>query len=178
MDLSDYNPFDIIDNVRKHEYVYVPDDDSEYGPVWSSYEAVTEFTPAELADAVPATMVANRDGHHGHYLAAEYLDCASGIMTLAASESLSPWECVFLLARAADDVDTSVAYNEHAPEGTCDPDDPDPVPFLCPRCEFIHDQVTEAEDILSELGHVSEWNDGFHIYRVKSTFDPATGWSS
>lgn len=144
------------------EYVYVPDDDSEFGPVWEASEAREYFTPDELADAAPAEPVVSLDGWRGHYLAAAYLSEAADLvetddMPERGVETIAEW-------RKASD-----AYDKHGGYG-CGPTvtlpSGDNVPGLCEYCENIHEIADEAESVLGDLGYITQWNDGVSVWKV------------
>lgn len=63
-------------------YLYIPFDDSEYGPIWEESEARDNFTTEELAneEIEYASLYARRDGHWGHYLSALYLEEVADIL--------------------------------------------------------------------------------------------------
>lgn len=146
-------------------YIYVPDDDSEYGPVWDEAEAVDNFSTEELTYAVPATPVVMRDGARGHYLSATFLDDASDILDATparvARDRISP--DVLTASRTWRRVAQS--YNEHGGYD-CPGADRNDESGLCSDCAFIHDDVQSAESALSGLGYVTLWNDGYSIFRV------------
>ena len=154
-----------------HEYLYVPDDDSEYGPIWEEREARESFTAEQLEDALPADLVVSLDGSRGHYLAAAFL--AEGAILLeeatvgsGTAVDLSLPEHRELRDRIADLIPeamtTSDTYDAHqglfSGVDACEP--------MCERCEFIHDDCDAVEAALSDLGYVTTWNDGVTIHRV------------
>jgi hypothetical protein len=161
----------------RHEYLYVPDDDSEYGPVWSVTEASDVFSAQELADALPAELVINLGGHRGHYLTADWLseaadllescqlDCATYHLDDPGRRGLRD----AVENAKCDANDAWARYHAHndlvgrdasleADYGTeCDDD--------C-ACHYVSDLADDVESLLSELGFVTEWNDGVRTYRL------------
>jgi hypothetical protein len=150
------------------EYLYVPNDDSEYGPIWEASEAREEFTAEELADAQPAELVAMREGARGHYLAATFLDDAADIVDDHAWNDDEVREVRGDMVPMAEGWRrVAAAYNEHG--GSYCPEDAAGYGSdtkLCGDCEYIHDDVDTAEGVLSDLGYITTWNDGYVIHRV------------
>jgi len=158
-------------------YLYIPDNDSEYGPVWPCDDQLDQFTAEQLAEATDAELVVSLDGTRGHYLAASYLAETADLMESATlgigtTVDLSLPENFPLRDRVSevmrDALETSDAYERHQSlftEDTCQDDGAEPG-ALCSRCEYISDDADAAESVLSDLGYVTEWNDGVRIFRV------------
>lgn len=145
-------------------YLYVPDDDSEFGPVWEETEAREVFTAEELSDARSAELIVMREGSRGHYLAACYLDDAADIVETAAGEGTAP-VAPGELAAVPDWRRVAENYNAHG--GTNCPGAEGRDSRACADCEYIHDDVDAAERVLSDLGYVTKVNDGFTIHKVE-----------
>jgi len=171
-------------------YLYVPDDDSEYGPVWEESEAREMFTADELADrgVVPAELVIDLEGWRGHYITADWLseaadllescqlDTATYHLDVVAAEYLPPdrsgetfRDRVERLKHEANEA--WARYHAHNDVVGADPDQVSDYGPECPRgmtcpCEFISEVADDVESLLGDLGFVTEWSDGVRTYRV------------
>lgn len=159
------------------EYLYVPDDDSGYGPVWTTDEARENFTDEELAEASPAELAISLDGWRGHYLAADFLGVAADLLEACQLDCAT-----FHLDDPAkrglrDRVDAMVheaneawgRYHAHNDVVGADPDQQADYGTECPEdcpCEFVHEITDDMESVLSELGFVTTWNDGVSVYQL------------
>lgn len=155
------------------DYLYVPDDDSEFGPVWSTMEAREVFTVEELASAQPAELVISLDGARGHYLAAGYLDNVADLLDNVTTHVTPVRPGMVHAAKVEEWRKAAAAYESHqglfsddscqaSPVGDYDSDS-----GMCSACEYIHEIADEAESILSDLGYVTIWNDGVQVFRVE-----------
>lgn len=146
------------------EYVYVPDDDSEYGPVWLTSEALENFTTDELAEATSAELIISLDGWRGHYLAADWLSVAADLLGEVPGDD--PHTHVDRMAKLAElereareAAERYHAHNDIPPtsDETCGED--------C-ICEFIHDIANDVESMIGDAGYVTIWNDGVQTFKV------------
>lgn len=172
-------------------YLYMPDDDSEYGPIWEESEALETFTAEELANAIPAVLVASALGHWGHYLAEHYLREAISIVrdeipTEAMSDTLrgqlSDWSLTARTYSSHNDIFSTagpsrgcrfVMVHSRVTFGarwnmTAQAINYPPMAYeRCAYCEWIHETADEAESVISELGYVTTWGDGYSIYKLE-----------
>lgn len=140
-------------------YVYVPDDDSEFGPVWEADEAAEHFSADELAESEPADLVVSLGGHRGHYLAAGYLYEAAAILGENNAQA-EEWTAA---------ADTYESHQSLFGDDTCEAspkDGFDELTGMCGACEYIHEIADEAEGVLGSLGYVTIWNDGVQVFKV------------
>lgn len=164
------------------DYLYVPDDDSDYGPVWTASEAREHFSVDDLADARPAELVVSLDGYRGHYLTVDWLVEVSDLLGevpgddpythVDRSQKLTDLqaECVVAHNRyhAHNDVighvdDDTATYGSDCPLG--DDGFPD-----C-ECQWVGELAEEVESLIGEAGYVTEWNDGVSTWKVEPEAD-------
>jgi len=166
-------------------YLYVPDDDSEYGPIWEESEAREMFTADELADrgVVPAELIIDLGGHRGHYITADWLSAAADLLETCqldcATYHLDDPERFALRDRVerlkSEANEAWARYHAHNDLVGADPDQQgeygsdcsrnDDGSLACP-CEFISELADDVESVLVDLGFVTEWGDGVRTYRV------------
>jgi hypothetical protein len=163
--------------LRASEYVYVPDDDSEFGPVWSTSEALEEFPDDELAEARPADRVISLEGWRGHYLAADWLSCAADLLEscqldcatyhLDDPANFGLRDRVDAMVHEANE--SSARYHAHNDVVGADAGVQEDYGTECPEdcpCEWISGVADSMESVLTDLGFVTIWNDGVQTFKV------------
>lgn len=156
-------------------YIYLPSIEAEFS-VWDETEAEEYFSPMELSDAKPAQMVVAMDlANHGQVgLPADFLDEAAELVKShfeTKPVDVRDRQHTFGNCKPAEEIQTAGRwahdahlYRAHNGAVDCVASNPEGVP--CNACWNLFDLVMEAEGLLSDIGYVTEWDDGVRVWKV------------
>jgi hypothetical protein len=144
--------------MAKEQYVYIPDGNDEYGPVWDVEEAIEHFTPDELAKARQAELVVSLEDRRGHYLTADWLMEVAGLLgEVSGDDPFTHADRTTRLDTLKEEViEAAEVYRRHNELTNVDVEHHSP---NC-TCDFIYEIADEVEELITEAGYITEWGDG------------------